>query len=197
MSRTCGSPTAGDLGPCTCQPRRRTRGFRYGGQLGRQGAALGGAELGNLNAGTRRCRVTNVRICRNEGVVNARVYAQACITFHVQPARLRRSDNCCATFSCKRIEPDRLFRGWGACNSRRRRAPSIRFCVNSLPSHQVGVQVSRPASRSPRRSLRCCPRQRGGDPRPLDIQATCTSSARPPRSQTREQRSAYRARTPR
>ena len=40
-------------------------------------------------------------------------------------------------------------------------------------------------------------RQRGGDPRALDIQATCTSSARPPRSQTREQRSAYRARSPR
>ncbi len=28
----------------------------------------GSAELGNLNGGTRRCRVTNVRICRNEYV---------------------------------------------------------------------------------------------------------------------------------
>ena len=39
----------------------------------------------------------------------ARGYAQVCITFHVQSARLRRSNNCCATFSCRRIEPDRRF----------------------------------------------------------------------------------------
>jgi hypothetical protein len=49
-----------------------------------------------------------LRTCRNEGVSYARVYAHACITFHVQAARLRRSGNCCATFSCRRIEPDRI-----------------------------------------------------------------------------------------
>jgi Trypsin-co-occurring domain 2 len=45
--------------------------------------------------------------CRIEGVAYAHVYAQACITFHVQPARLPRNGNCCGTFSCRRIEPDR------------------------------------------------------------------------------------------
>ncbi len=41
-------------------------------------------------------------------------YAQACITFHVQPARLRRSGNCCTTFSYRRIEPDRFGAAKGA-----------------------------------------------------------------------------------
>jgi len=44
----------------------------------------------------------DVRHCRNEGVAYARVYAQACITFHVQPARLRRSGNCAQPFPCRR-----------------------------------------------------------------------------------------------
>ena len=44
---------------------------------------------------------------KNESVAYARSYAQTCITFHVQSARSHRSSNCCATFSCRRIEPDR------------------------------------------------------------------------------------------
>ena len=56
------------------------------------------------------------RTCRIEGVAYARGYAQLCITFHAQSARLRRSNNCCVTFSCRRIEPDRcsyaLSRAW-------------------------------------------------------------------------------------
>ena len=40
---------------------------------------------------------------------DARDYAQACISFYVQLARLCRSGNCCATFSCRRMQPARLF----------------------------------------------------------------------------------------
>ena len=99
-------------------------------------------------------------------------------------------------FRCNSLPAD-YFAAGTRSSSRRGRAPGIQFCVNSVASHQVEVQVSQSVSRSPQRSLRCCPQQRGGDRRPADIRATCTSSARPPRSQTRERRSAYLARTPR
>src|SRR5271170_5892375 len=49
------------------------------------------------------------RSCRIADVAYARAYAQMCMAFHVQPARLRRSRNCWATLSCRRIEPDRRF----------------------------------------------------------------------------------------
>ena len=59
----------------------------------------------------------NARICRIAGVAYARGYAQVRITFHVQSARLRRSNNCCATFSCRRTESDRRLFPLPECQS--------------------------------------------------------------------------------
>jgi len=77
----------------------------------------------------------DARIWRCAGVACARGYAQACITFQVHLARLRRSRNCGTTFSCRRIEPYRriLTRA-----STRPRAGS------SAQNSQLGQQVADP-----------------------------------------------------
>jgi hypothetical protein len=80
--------------------------------------------------------------CRNEGVAYAHVYAKTCITFHVQPARLRRSGNCCATFSCRRIEPDRRI-GICHCLARcGRRGAQITHSVPVSSQNQITAQLS-------------------------------------------------------
>jgi hypothetical protein len=94
-----------------CHERRRTcdaatpRQYPAASQAARRHAASRSPWRGPMRCA--RTRPAHSRACRNEGVAHARGYAQACITFHVRPARLRRDGNCCATFSCRRIEPDR------------------------------------------------------------------------------------------